>query len=271
MLKKRLITAFILGTAIVYGIMKLPEAGFGILLLIILLLASWEWSRLLGFTMTGKILYCAVVALSIGVLWGLQQSEWLSRVMLPIAVIYWFYVVSWLLRYARQPTVKDSTATLQLAGWVVLVVPWISLMDLRSLPDFGIAYVLFLIIMIAAADSGAYFSGRLWGRRKLAPQISPGKTREGVFGAVVATLAVALGGAVWLQIDPNHWPGFVVVCLITAIFSIVGDLFESMIKRQKGVKDSGRLLPGHGGVLDRIDSLTAAAPLFLFGLQMLGR
>jgi phosphatidate cytidylyltransferase len=142
-------------------------------------------------------------------------------------------------------------------------------MGLRSLPEFGAGYVLFLLIMIAAADTGAYFSGRLWGRHKLAPQISPGKTWEGVLGAIAATLVIALSGALWFQVEPLYWMMFVGICLLTVLFSIIGDLFESMIKRQKGVKDSGNLLPGHGGVLDRIDSLTAAAPLFLLGLQTL--
>jgi phosphatidate cytidylyltransferase len=149
------------------------------------------------------------------------------------------------------------------AGVVVLVAPWVALMGLRD--DFGPAYVLFLLLLIWVADTGAYFAGRRWGRRKLAPTISPGKTWEGVFGAGMATLAFALVGAAVLE-EGARWPGFVAVCMVTVGFSIVGDLFESMMKRQRGVKDSGSLLPGHGGVLDRFDSLTAAAPAFLLGL-----
>jgi phosphatidate cytidylyltransferase len=146
---------------------------------------------------------------------------------------------------------------------VVLIAPWVAFMGLRS--EFGPGYVLFLFLLVWAADVGAYFAGRRWGQHKLAPAISPGKTWEGVAGASAATLILALLGAALLD-ESVRWPTFVVVCLITAGFSIAGDLFESMIKRQCGVKDSGSLLPGHGGVLDRVDSLTAAAPVFLLGL-----
>jgi phosphatidate cytidylyltransferase len=146
---------------------------------------------------------------------------------------------------------------------VILVALWVALMGLRG--DFGPGYVLFLLLLIWVADIGAYFAGRHWGQRKLAPVISPGKTWEGVWGATAAALAFALLGAAVLGIG-TRWPWFVAICMVTVGFSIIGDLFESMIKRQRGVKDSGSLLPGHGGVLDRIDSLTAAAPVFLLGL-----
>ena len=127
---------------------------------------------------------------------------------------------------------------------------------------------MFLLMLIWVADIGAYFAGRRWGRRKLAPTISPGKTWEGVWGAAAAAAAFALVGAAVLGVG-SRWPGFVAVCMVTVVFSIVGDLFESMLKRQRGVKDSGSLVPGHGGVLDRLDSLLAAAPVFLLGWLVL--
>jgi phosphatidate cytidylyltransferase len=137
-------------------------------------------------------------------------------------------------------------------------------MGLRD--EFGPGYVLFLFLLIWVADIGAYFAGRRWGRRKLALAISPGKTWEGAVGAGAAALAFALAGAAALGLG-SRWPGFVAICMVTVGFSIAGDLFESMMKRQRGLKDSGSLLPGHGGVLDRVDSLTAAAPVFLLGLH----
>jgi phosphatidate cytidylyltransferase len=269
MLRQRIITALLLAIAVICCIFILPESGFGLFILIILLLAAWEWANLLGLSMTAKVIYCASIIVLVGITWWLESYKSLLWPFLLTAGIYWVYVLVWLVRYTRQPASKDHTAVLLLSGLVVLIAPWIALMGLRSLPEFGAGYVLFLLIMIAAADTGAYFSGRLWGRHKLAPQISPGKTWEGVLGAIAATLVIALSGALWFQVEPLYWMMFVGICLLTVLFSIIGDLFESMIKRQKGVKDSGNLLPGHGGVLDRIDSLTAAAPLFLLGLQTL--
>jgi phosphatidate cytidylyltransferase len=127
--------------------------------------------------------------------------------------------------------------------------------------------LLYLLVLIAAADVGAYFGGRLFGRHKLAPQVSPGKTWEGFVAGVVAAACVAVAGAIIF--DMPFWP-WLVLCLLVAVVSVIGDLTESMFKRHVGLKDSGRLLPGHGGLLDRIDSLTAAAPTFLLGLLALG-
>jgi phosphatidate cytidylyltransferase len=124
------------------------------------------------------------------------------------------------------------------------------------------------LFLIAFADSGAYFGGRQWGKRKLAPAVSPGKTWEGVFSAFAASTLVALAAAWLFGLAGNLWPAFVVLSLVTVVFSILGDLTESMFKRQAGMKDSGTLLPGHGGVLDRIDSITAAAPVFVVGLWL---
>ncbi len=128
--------------------------------------------------------------------------------------------------------------------------------------------MLFLLVLIWIADSGAYFAGRRWGRVKLAPAVSPGKTREGVYGALAGAMLCALALA-WMRPEIGAALVTIPLCLLTCLVSVAGDLFESLIKRQAGVKDSGTLLPGHGGVLDRIDSLTAAAPVFVFGLMWL--
>jgi phosphatidate cytidylyltransferase len=130
--------------------------------------------------------------------------------------------------------------------------------------------VLTLLVLIWIADSGAYFAGRRWGRRKLAPVVSPGKTREGVYGALAGGLAWGGLAGWWLGLSAGRAAGLVALCLATVLASVVGDLQESLLKRRRGLKDSGRLLPGHGGVLDRIDSLTAGAPVFAVGLGLLG-
>ena len=265
MFRRRLVTAMVVGALAVWGVLALPLEWFGIALLGIVLLAAWEWGQLLNLTWPlGRIGYCLLIlGLLIVAWWGLENRLffWL---LLVSACIYWCGVLFWLWRYASNPGLKNSLLSWQLAGLFTLVVPWVALMALRGTPDFGARYVLFLFILIWIADSGAYLVGRRWGRRKLAPAISPGKTREGAFGALAATLLFSLVGAALF--DMARWPWFILVCMVTVAFSIVGDLFESMLKRQHSAKDSGFLLPGHGGVLDRLDSLMAAAPVFLLGL-----
>lgn len=264
MLKQRVITASILAILVIWAVLKLPVAGFGVALLAIILPGAWEWTRLAGLCKTrDRWLYVGGVLALILASWPLLSNTAFVNGWLVFSVLGWCGAVFGLQRYARHSEHQDQSWQIGAAGVVVLVAPWIALMELRS--EFGPNYVLFLLLLIWAADIGAYFAGRRWGRRKLAPVISPGKTWEGVAGAGAATLILAFLGAALLG-EGARWPAFVAVCLITVGFSIVGDLFESMIKRQCRVKDSGSLLPGHGGVLDRVDSLTAAAPVFLLGL-----
>jgi phosphatidate cytidylyltransferase len=156
-----------------------------------------------------------------------------------------------------------------LAGVLVTVPAWASLVLLHSREPDGPYVILYLLVLVWAADSGAYFAGRKWGKRKLAPVISPGKSWEGVYGgiALCSVLAVAVGLAYGETL--KQAAGLLLVSLLTVMFSIVGDLLESLMKRQAGIKDSSNLIPGHGGVLDRIDSLTAAAPVFFIGLHWL--
>ncbi len=153
-----------------------------------------------------------------------------------------------------------------LVGWLILVPPWVSLVSLHGRTGNGAYLVLTLLVLIWSADIAAFFAGRRWGRRRLASHVSPGKSWEGVIGGLLAVAAVAVVSGVLLELADAQLLLFLVLCLATALISILGDLTESAFKRQVGLKDSGRLLPGHGGVLDRIDSLTAAAPLFAAGM-----
>jgi phosphatidate cytidylyltransferase len=152
----------------------------------------------------------------------------------------------------------------------VLVPAWGALNALHLSDQQGPALVLFLVVLMWIADSGAYFAGRSLGRHKLAPSISPGKTWEGVFGGLVACAVYALIAGNWFSLGNLQLSLFIMLALVTAAISVAGDLFISLLKRQEGIKDSGNLIPGHGGILDRIDSLLAAAPVFLFGYGLLG-
>jgi phosphatidate cytidylyltransferase len=157
-----------------------------------------------------------------------------------------------------------------LAGVLVIVPAWAALAELHALGTNGPKLVLMLLVMVWLADSGAYFAGRQWGRTKLAPVISPGKTWEGVYGGLLASLLfAAIAGGLYSQ--SIKWTlTFMAVSLVTVLFSVAGDLLESLMKRQSGIKDSGSIIPGHGGIFDRIDSLVAAAPVFLIGFLWLG-
>jgi phosphatidate cytidylyltransferase len=240
--------------------------GFSIALLAVILPAAWEWTRLAGFEVTQhRLVYVGVVLALILTLWLVSgYTTYPIDGVLVAAAVFWCLVLVWLWRYTRQPGQRDRTVLLAAVGLIVLVAPWVALVTLRG--EFGAGYVLFLLLMIWAADIGAFFAGRRWGQRKLAPAISPGKTWEGAVGGGVATLILALLAGFGLKVASSQHLGFVGICMITMAFSIIGDLFESMIKRQRGLKDSSSLLPGHGGVLDRVDSLTAAAPIFVLGL-----
>ncbi|MDG4554923.1 MAG: phosphatidate cytidylyltransferase [Candidatus Competibacter sp.] len=264
MLKQRVITAVVLAVLVVWAVMKLPLAGFGLLLLVVVLLGAWEWAGLAGLSgLRYRLMYGGLVLTPILAFWPWVRNTAFVAGWLGCVLAGWCYALFWMWRYAARPERQDRPATVAVAGVIVLVAPWVALMALRD--EFGPAYVLFLFLLVWIADIGAYFAGRRWGRRKLAVAISPGKTWEGVLGAGVAALIFALAGAAALN-EGVRWPWFVAVCMVTVGFSIAGDLFESMLKRQCGKKDSGTLLPGHGGVLDRVDSLTAAAPVFLLGL-----
>ena len=270
MLRQRVITALILGVVFVGLLLTLPPVGFGCLILLVVLLAAWEWTGLLQLSGPMRIMYCLLLLIFVILLWWwlLDQPQWLLGVILIIS-LFWCFVVYWLHQFSQGPSHKDKVGLLQAIGIVVLAGPWLALMSLRSHPLFGVDYVLFLFFLIWFADSGAYFAGRRFGQRKLAAQISPGKTWEGALGALAIALVIATLGLFILAVEQRHWLWFIIICLVTVSFSIIGDLFESMIKRQRGVKDSGSLLPGHGGILDRVDSLTAAAPLFLAGMLLL--
>ncbi|NOR18496.1 MAG: phosphatidate cytidylyltransferase, partial [Xanthomonadales bacterium] len=188
-----------------------------------------------------------------------------------VALGWWLCALFWLSRPALFSQVSLASMNLKmLAGALVIIPAWAALVVLHSFESGGPTLTLMLLVMTWLADSGAYFAGKQWGHNKLAPSISPGKTREGVYGGLLASLLFA-AVAGWLYSHSVEWTlTFILVSALAMMFSVVGDLLESLMKRQSGIKDSGNIIPGHGGIFDRIDSLVAAAPLFLAGFFWLG-
>ena len=271
-LRQRVLTALVLVPLVVCGVLFLETAYLALVLALIVLGGSLEWAKLAGIPSRGMtIVYAAIVALG---LWGstvLLRQEQAVIWLLVAAAGWWIAVVIQLLRHRPGAQLDEGVSMAGLlAGLVTLIPPWAALAWLHYRPGDGPAMTLFLLILIWVADSGAYFAGRRWGKRKLAPQISPGKTREGVYGALGGAVVCALAMSVIRDFEFLNTLSFVFLCVLTTVFSVVGDLFESLVKRRRGVKDSGAILPGHGGILDRIDSLTAAAPIFALGLGAMG-
>jgi phosphatidate cytidylyltransferase len=266
-LKWRVLTALVLAPLALAAIWLLPTAGVAILFALVLALGAIEWARLIGLVRReAQALYLLGLFLLLGVGWIFYRSD-LSKVpVFLLAAVWWLAALHWLQRFGRQGASEPPSQLLSgLLGYLVLWLAWFSLVMLHGLTA-GAYFVTLLLLIVWGADIGAYFVGRVFGRRKLAPRVSPGKTWEGAAGGLL--LALVAGMVLHLLLGPAWPPLYVLVPVLaaTVLFSIVGDLFESMVKRQYGAKDSGNLLPGHGGILDRVDSLTAAAPIFVMGL-----
>ncbi len=266
MLKQRVITAAILIPLVLLGIFFLPAFWFALCTALLICFAAWEWSRLVGLQKPlARILYVDLIVLML-ILAAITSPLW----WLWLALICWVFALILIIIFASRPDSHLQSKLLRgFAGIGVLVPCWVSLNFLCFMSPRPM-WLLMVLLLVWLADIAAYFAGHRWGKRKLAPRISPGKTWEGVYGALIITGVVALIAALVLHLPIIHAVLFVVLIVVTVLSSILGDLFESLLKRQEGLKDSGTLLPGHGGILDRIDSLTAAAPIFTFGLILLG-
>ncbi|MDH3526534.1 MAG: phosphatidate cytidylyltransferase [Gammaproteobacteria bacterium] len=270
MLKTRLISAAIMIPLVVGGILFLPTDAVALILALIMGIGLWEWARMVPLqSVPAQLLYPAIIVLLCWLAW-MTPLEALIDSLLVAALLWWLGALYWVSR-AKISTQSSARVRLMksVVGLLVMLPAWAALVMLHGREQDGPLFTLFLLVLIWLADSGAYFAGRRWGRTKLAPVVSPGKTWQGVYGAVVTSgLFALLVGLLYSQ--SLRWTaGLVLVSLLTVLFSIVGDLLESLMKRQHGIKDSSHIIPGHGGVLDRIDSLTAAAPVFLLGLYWL--
>jgi phosphatidate cytidylyltransferase len=259
-LRSRVLTAVVLAVVLIFVVLVLPVWATLALVAAAVLAGAWEWSALLAPRGPGtRWAYVAMVAALLAGAWMYTRDLAALRVFLLFAAAWWVIALAWL-ALAPQRVHGWSAGV---AGLFALVPAGVALAQIRIAPGIGAALTLFTIVLIVAADTGAFFAGRSFGRVRLAPRVSPGKTWEGVLGGLLLSTLVAFGGAAWFGVPV---PSLVPVCLAAAAFSVVGDLTESMLKRHAGVKDSGSIFPGHGGVLDRIDSLTSGAPVLLLGL-----
>ncbi len=276
MLKQRVITASVLASLFVWGVIALPTTYVSLLFAVMVTVGAVEWTRLMGAPAPiGKYKFVALIWVLMVVSAWVSQHAPLFYLLLTASVLWWGYALRLIQRFSAHvlsgahaaTTTQFPLAALPAIGVVLLVPTWIAMVVLHSISPY---WLLLLLFLIWGADTGAYFAGRAFGKHKLAPQVSPGKSWEGVAGAMAMTVVVALVGGILLDVSGVALFALVMLALVTVAFSIVGDLMESLMKRRAGVKDSGTLLPGHGGVLDRIDSLTAAAPLFALGISLLG-
>jgi phosphatidate cytidylyltransferase len=199
-----------------------------------------------------------------------EQNFLVLREIFIAACLWWAIALLWVKAYPLSSGLWGSKGARSVMGLLVLVPAWLALSYLRSLPE-GVYLILVVIGLVVAADVGAYFTGRAFGKAKLAPAVSPGKSWAGFWGGLASCLTLmAILWRIWPEGMPISLPAALGLALVTGLASVLGDLLESMIKRHRGIKDSGNLLPGHGGIMDRIDSITAAAPVFALGLIVSG-
>jgi phosphatidate cytidylyltransferase len=258
MLKQRVLTVVVALSMLLIVLFMLPPVITQVVITLLILIGAWEWSGLLKLkTMVMRLAYVILIAAFLAIASFDLATDMTIDIVLKSALIWWLIALIWIFSFPTPIPI--------LIGWIcgmfVLIPAYFAIISLQ--PDM----LLSVLIIVWVTDIGAYFTGKYLGKVKLAPSISPRKTWEGVFGGLLAVAVLALLRALWLQIDIVALLPF---CLAIAIISIIGDLTVSMFKRNAGVKDSGRLFPGHGGLLDRFDSLASAAPLFVLGISWMG-
>lgn len=275
MLKQRVITAIVLTAVFLTALFVLSADYFPAFIGLVVLIGAWEWAKLSSFTQTVArsfyVVFIGVILLGLGYLTGLFSGEHslVSTSVQPVLVVgcaWWALALLLIQGYPSSAILWGNPWLRLLMGIVVLVPTWLALVYIRQQP-LGDWLVILMVGIVAAADIGGYFAGRRFGKRKLAFAVSPGKTIEGFLGGLLLNIVLAV---VVAYLSGSRFLPLLAVVVPTSLVSVLGDLLESMVKRHAGLKDSGVILPGHGGILDRVDSITAAAPVFALALLASG-
>lgn len=262
MIKQRLITGVILAALVLLGVFYLSPLAFAVGAAGVVALAAHEWANFASLKQGGRWLYMLACLAVIALLHFATPA--LHTPILVVAFLFWLWGCYLVVGYPVRKLTGQGAKLL--VGLVVIVPAWLALVLLKSMDEGEIALVM-LMLLVWGADTGAYCAGKLLGRRKLIPNVSPGKTFEGLLGGLATSVVIGLAIGLWRELPAPALVYLVALSVVTCLASVLGDLFESLFKRERGIKDSGRILPGHGGILDRIDSLTAAAPIFMLGLH----
>ena len=283
MTKTRVLAALIMAPLAIGGVLLLPTAWLMLIAAAVFLVALWEWLKLADVEdlLARNILLACNLAVMVALVWGSRSADGsttlaLLQLVSLLGVAWWLLAMLWLLHFDFASDHDTHARVFKLGAGTLAVVPaWCAMGVIHATYPNGHQWLLLALFLVWAADTGAYFAGRtfggkLFGGRKLAPRISPNKTIEGLLGGVVLAVAVAVIGAKLIGTDNGALLSVIAVAIVTVLFSVVGDLFESLLKRHINVKDSSNLIPGHGGVLDRVDSVLAALPVFALGKAVLG-
>jgi phosphatidate cytidylyltransferase len=285
MLLQRIITAIILAPLAALAVFKLPPIYFSLVWGLFILLAAWEWANLSGIAnIFMRILFLFILTCSMAFIeyWTVfleiiaEEFNWLEvkkqsgilEWVMAFPVLWWFWTMLRIRNKAGVMLKKEQKpARKALIGWIILLTAWMAFARLRNF--YGAEFAMYFLLLIWGADIAAYFTGKKYGKTKLSPEISPGKTVEGMYGALASALVFGILLGLYSQFPIVIILDFIMLSILTVLISIYGDLFVSLLKRQRGVKDSGSLLPGHGGVLDRLDSIIAGAPFFYSGVLLI--
>ncbi|MCS5558038.1 MAG: phosphatidate cytidylyltransferase [Oceanospirillaceae bacterium] len=268
MLRSRIATALVLAPLTLGAVFFLPHQAFALFMALVVLMGAWEWTAMMRLvSRSQRTVYVLAVLFAIVVLQKLMAQY--PQGVFVVAVVWWLMATMLVVQYPRFSTVWCRRPVKGLVGLLILVPTWAAMVSIRQM-DQGPWLMVYLFLLVWGADTGAYFAGKRFGKRKLMPRVSPAKSWAGVGGAVATVLLVSMLVQPYLHFAHDMGVGIYLLAVVVLFVSVIGDLTESMFKRQCGIKDSGSILPGHGGVMDRIDSLTAAAPIFALCLLVLG-
>ncbi|MDC9720381.1 MAG: phosphatidate cytidylyltransferase [Gammaproteobacteria bacterium] len=267
MLKSRIVTALVIAPLTLAAVFFLPQQAFALFVALIVLMGAWEWTAMMRLVSRSQRTVYVLLVLFIIVV-AQKLLPYYEQTIFAVATAWWVLATALVVVYPRACTVWSVRGIKGLIGCLVLVPTWAAMVYIRDLEQ-GPWLIVYMFLMVWGADTGAYFAGKRFGKRKLMPRVSPAKSWAGIGGATITVLLVSALTKPYLHFAQELSLTMYILALVLLFFSVIGDLTESMVKRQCGIKDSGSILPGHGGIMDRIDSLTAAAPVFAFCLILL--